>query len=566
MENSKVRYVSSIKFRVTLLVVILVIISCVTNTVVSTISSRKSISGIMQQNMVSLSDAYGIYVDTSIENNGAEKALDPEALDALVGDVKLEGVSSSYVYIVDRTGTMLYHPTPEKIGQPVENDAVKGLVAQIESGTIPGPGFDEYLYKGVMKYASHYITKNAEAIIIVTADKDDALSAANNLSKVLIIIGIGFAVVASIIGLLISNSLLKPFGKLSEYLTKISTLDFEDDMEVERMKNRKDEAGVMARSVVKLMYSIKDTILEIKEQNSKIVGTIVFLKEKIEDSNTNINQVECAMGEIATGVTSQAKSTEDTSDNIHNIVEQIEQTNNVVEGLNTNATHMKEAGNEALETITELINTNKQTVEAINDIYEQAKVTNNSVSNIREATELISSIADQTSLLSLNASIEAARAGEAGRGFAVVASEIQSLSSQTAESTSRINEIVNKLIADSEREMSIVTNVLDIMNKQDENVNKTNTVFESVFEGIDNSMKSISEISIKTNEMESSSVKVIDAVASLSSIAEENAAGTEETSASVSYISAFIAEISDRCNELSDIADALESKVDMFKI
>ena len=583
MEKNKIRYTSSIKFKVTILLVVLVVISCATIIIVAEIQTKKSLSETIQQNMCSVSNAYGAYLDSELADGNIEEVLALPVFDEadktkvteesflmkMFKNVSLEGIKGSYLYAVSTDGTMLYHPTAEKIGNPVENDAVKGVVADIKSGKIPEPDFVEYLYKGAMKYASYYVAKNgdeAAAIIIVTADKKEALSTATKLSTTLIIIGVCFAVVASIIGLILSNKMLQPFATLSEYLSQIASLDFANNQEVDQMKNRKDESGLMARAVARLSGALRDVIYEIKDQNMKITDTIKFLTEKIEDTNTNIAQVENAMGEIATGVTQQAKSTEDTSDNIHNIVNQIEQTNNVVEGLNSNATQMKAAGNEAVDTLNELINTNKQTVEAINDIYEQAKVTNNSVSNIREATELISSIADQTSLLSLNASIEAARAGEAGRGFAVVASEIQSLSSQTAESTARINEIVSKLIADSEREMSIVTNVLDIMNKQNENVNKTNTVFESVFSGIDNSMNSISEISTQTSEMETASVKVIDAVASLSAIAEENAAGTEETSASVSYIGSFMNEISNKCSELSSIADTLESKVDMFKI
>ena len=90
--------------------------------------------------------------------------------------VKLKGVDSSYAYLVDADGTMIYHPTEDKIGQPVENSIVKGVVQDIEDGKNPESSVVAYDYNGETKYAAYYIDRNQSAILVVCADEDDVYS------------------------------------------------------------------------------------------------------------------------------------------------------------------------------------------------------------------------------------------------------------------------------------------------------------------------------------------------------------------------------------------------------
>ena len=151
----------------------------------------------------------------------------------------------------------------------------------------------------------------------------------------------------------------------------------------------------------------------------------------------------------------------------------IEHTNSQVESLTSTANLMRESSEEAAATLKELDNINQQAIASIDVIYEQTNITNISALKIKEATTLISSIAEETNLLSLNASIEAARAGEAGRGFAVVASQIQKLADQSNESANQIDQIIHALIEDSEKAVKTMDEVKTIMNLQSENVHKT---------------------------------------------------------------------------------------------
>lgn len=558
-------FIHSVKFKIILMIFVIVFVCNTMNFLIATNSTEKSMRAMIEDNLLSVAVAYGSVVDEHISEHGAE-ALDLSGLSDVLADVEIAGMESAYIYVVNASGKMLYHPDHQKIGLPVENDAVNTLIGQLKTGVVPEPGFIEYEYKDAVKYAGYYIAENQEAILLVTADEEDALASLNGLKKQMQFSCVVAMFSSAAIGLVLAGVFLKPVNDITRYLSELSTLKFYKDAKLMKLSRKKDEFGSIANAVVKVVDTLSVTMDELKEQATMLNEASGVLNIKTKDTTYNINQVENAMTEIAGGVSSQARNTEEASDNIHMIVEQIENTNAQVDDLSRNAQDMSVAGKNAIWTLQELTMANDETVKAMSQIYEQAKITNQSVANIREATNLITSIAQQTNLLSLNASIEAARAGEAGRGFSVVASEIQNLAGQTSESANRIEEIINTLIKESEREMKTMEEVMEIMKKQDEHVSETNRVFGGVIQGIDASMKGIQNIAERTDEMDNASGKVIDVVGSLSAIAEENAASTEETSASLSCVVGFVDEIAEQCDTLKDIATRLEEKISMFDL
>nr|WP_253295564.1 methyl-accepting chemotaxis protein [Roseburia sp. MSJ-14] len=244
----------------------------------------------------------------------------------------------------------------------------------------------------------------------------------------------------------------------------------------------------------------------------------------------------------------------------------VEDTNSQVSALHNAADAIKESSDTANNTLQELDLINKKAIDSINVIYEQTHTTNESALKIKEATTLIASIADETNLLSLNASIEAARAGEAGRGFAVVASQIQKLAEQSNDSARQIDEVIYALLEDSEKAVKTMDEVKTIMEQQSENVSKAGTVFSQVETGITESINGIAQIADRTNKLNSTRSGIVDVVQNLTAIAEENAASTEETSAAVIEVANVMQEISDHAAELQNIASTLEKNISIFKI
>ena len=563
--QNKVSLLHSIKTKIVLLVIVVIIATAGINLLVSVPLIKKNFTTLTQNYMKDMASLVGETIETEIGYLGAEAVLTPEELAKVAKDIKVSGMDSSYAYIVSADGTMMYHPTPEKIGQPVENDAVKSLLAEIAKGNRPEPDVITYLFKGVAKYASYYIGSNMDYIVIVTADESEALSSVSMMMQRTLGGSAAALVFYSIIGFLIAAIIVKPIEKATKMIVKISELDFTDRENLQASLNRrKDETGVMAKAIDTLRKELADVIRSITGQSVELHDASNAMNNSAYETSQSVDQVEKAINEIAQGATSQAQETQTATENVILMGNMIEETNNEVEKLRNNARSMRDSGDKALNILAELNNINQKTKEAIQTIYEQTNMTNESALKIKEATDIITDIAEETNLLSLNASIEAARAGEQGRGFAVVASQIQKLAEQSNDSARQIADIINLLITDSEKTVETMEDVKAVIEQQNEHVINTGKAFMEVKTGIDSSVESVREITAKTKQLDDARVKVVDVVQNLTAIAEENAASTEETSASASEVGAIIGTISDNAQQLNTIADELKNSIKQF--
>lgn len=561
----KVSFIHSISFKILACVVVSVVISCIFIASVILGDMSKVISSNIEDYMYDVTVSYGKNLDREIAISGKE-ALEPQKLSELCEDIHIEYAESSYAYVVDAQGIMLYHPTAEKIGQSVENDVVKGLVEQLNAGSIPKPDVIDYVYRGVEKYAAYYIDSEGSYIFVLTADSSEVFARFYRSINV----GIGCCILVVIlfgfVGLLLARFVVRPIRMLTQNIVKLSELDFTESETNKKLSKRKDETGMMNQATGILREKLVEAFTIINKQSKELYNTVECLYNSAAECGETVVQVDKAVGEIADGASSQAHETQKATENVILIGSMIEETGRQVRNLNENAASMKIAEEEATHTLGLLNDTNQKTKEAIDKIYGQTHTTNESALKIREATVIITSIAEETNLLSLNASIEAARAGEQGRGFAVVASQIQKLAEQSNESARVIEEITDSLIHDSQEAVTTMDGVKEIISMQSENVEKTGASFTEVKKGIDVSITSVDEISANISKMDAARVNVVDIVQNLTAIAEENAASTQETSASVTEVSASIQNIEDQINVLNKVVKELDNSMSEFRV
>lgn len=557
----------SIKGRISLL-----LIACIIGVVVILLflilpNVKKSMKDLTQNYLYDITVSAGERINLAASESDIETVLDAESLNRLVGSIGLEGVASSYAYVVASDGIMLYHPTESKIGEPVENAVVSGVVKEIQAGnTKIDPQVVEYEFKGVIKYAAYYVNENADFILVISADEDEVMKPITRIMQISIAAAVLIIVICSVIGYILAGTMISPVVKVTGVINKLADMDFtENDIQIQ-LNKRKDETGEMSRTINTLHDQLISVVSNLKQQSEDLFSAADSLSVNVSETATTIEQVEKAVAEIASGASIQAGETQKATENVILMGNMVKDTSGEVENLLVNATGMKTSSDEASATLIQLEQINKQAKEAIDTIYEQTNTTNESAMKIREATTLITSIAEETNLLSLNASIEAARAGEQGRGFAVVAAQIQKLAEQSNESAHQIEAITDSLISDSEKAVSIMGEVKDIMAKQNEHVTKTDEIFTQVKNGIDSSIDGVTRIAEKTRQMDEARVNVVDVVQSLTAIAEENAASTEETSASVTEVSSIITNISDNTEKMKNVANELEQNMGIFKL
>ena len=564
-QENKISALKSVRGKTIILVDIVILIMMIVLLANVVPKAQRSMKNTTQNYLADMALAYGTMIENECADNGNETELTPDELKSQLAEVGVKGIKSSYAYVVDKNATMLYHPTASKIGQPVENTVVKGLVAQIQAGTIPQSSVTSYNFNGVIKYASYYVAPDGAFILVISADESEVLKPVNDMFSSSVVIGIIVAIFMGIICSLIVRNILKPIGLMTSFITKMTNLDFTEDKTGQQLAARQDEFGYMARAIDQLQKKLASTIDRIKGQSNKLYSSSDGMYKNAYSMSETSEQVDKAVSEIAEGASSQASETQKATENVITIGNMIEEASQEVKDLNEMASGMRNSNQVAIGILQELGSVNEQTRNSIGDIARQTVTTNESASKIREVTGLITEIAEETNLLSLNASIEAARAGDAGRGFAVVASQIQKLADQSSSSAKQIEEIVDRLISDSEQAVATMDQVKAIISKQSEDVERTGNAFGEVSEGIKNSMSVIQSISEKVRTMDEARVNVVDTVQNLTAIAEENAAGTQESSASVTSITGIAVNIEQSSSDLKQIAMDLDEDMKEFK-
>ncbi len=330
--------------------------------------------------------------------------------------------------------------------------------------------------------------------------------------------------------------------------------------------DRGDEVGDIARAIQSLIDSLHEIITSITDSSKALEEFSDQFTSSFKLISTSISNVNIAVDEIAGGATSQAHETMSANQRVNEMGQALEETSMNVETLNSSSQKMKEYNKTAGRNLEELTEISEKTKESVNEVQKQTNLTNQSAQQIREATELITDIAAQTNLLSLNASIEAARAGENGRGFAVVADQIRNLSEQSRQSAERIVQIVNDLLENSDTSVKTMNEVTDNIKVQNDKLCETEQMFKSLNTEIYEVTEAITQISEQTTALNMHKETVTGIVDNLASIAEENAASTEETSASMMELNDIVTECHEAIGELTRLAVQLAENTKHFEM
>ena len=297
-----------------------------------------------------------------------------------------------------------------------------------------------------------------------------------------------------------------------------------------------------------------------------LISSSDSLEQTSHQTFENMDYVMQSVDTITTSAISQAKDTKSASDNITHMGNLIIETGSEADLLNKNADKMLIVSDKTTFAIDELKKISEEVGSSVNIIAELTEQTNESAKTIREAAEFISGIADETNLLSLNASIEAARAGEAGKGFAVVADEIQKLAVQSNEASSRIDKIVNTLIVDAEHVVDSMEQMKSVIGKQNEYIKSTEESVSEVMEEINESIEKIRNIEKRTQDLETARKEMMGMIAGLSDIADSNVVNTHETSKVINDVSDRFKKVEESAVNLRVTADILEQNMKIFKM
>ncbi|MCR5355322.1 MAG: hypothetical protein K6E43_07035 [Lachnospiraceae bacterium] len=503
------------------------------------------------------------------ENNGEKEYSDEER-----GDV-LGNLKNAMAEVKDSTGAeyvLYYNATP--LINTFESDIseVAGVGAIDEEILADWQAkkeiYEEEKINGVEYYTfltntSH--TDGYDIFIKAFYPKSEIRALTQNVLTYVTMGLVVFLLVTVVISYIVCKKLTKAITSAVDNLDTVADGDLNVKLD-DRLLNRGDEVGNIARSVQTLISNLSDTIKQINVTTAALGTFSGEFKENFQNIDTSISDVNSAVEDIANGATSQATETQSVSAQMDGMGEAIGEASEGMDRLLESTNEMKNKNDLMGKTLKQLMEISEQTKVSIDEVHEQTNVTNSSVTEIRNVVDIISDIANQTNLLSLNASIEAARAGEQGKGFAVVADEVRNLAEQSADSAQKISAIVEELISQSNVSVETMNSVLDEIDRQNEKLATTQQVFKELGEGIEVVADEITKSSDQITQLNTVKTQVVDALSSLAAIAEENAASTEETSATMIQLENIVNDCNQATNQLVVLADDLQQNISKFDL
>ena len=560
MEQSKTKKRGTFAAKIIVMVILAVIVSNVICMVFILESSKKQITDSTKHTMVDVINTTSKIVENEISNADTED-LDYDEYAKSLSDVKLEGMDSSYVYVVKNDGTMLYHPTKEKVGQPVENAVIKGVVQQLQDGKKPGTTVVEYDFNGTTKYSAYTILNN-ENILVLTADESEALAGITTVTGVAVGISAIVVLLAIIICFILGRRLMRPLVKVSTIIEEIANGDINADFGM--VKESNDEIGLIIEKMKELTQSLGSIVGKIRNSSDTMSSNSYELNDTSSQTLAANNEISKAVEDVAEGSTGMAASISKINENLLEMSNETKDINASVDEIKNQTVAVQDSSKIMNDKIKSMQDSSHKMDEGISAISKRIETVNTTVDKVSNIVSVIEEISSETNLLSLNASIEAARAGDAGKGFAVVAQEIRVLSDNTNTELENIKQIISSLVEECRYCVQASGTIVEDNAKQKEEIKAVLDEFGSLDEQIQKTAEKADEIEELVTAMIELNDDITKSSNSLTDVSAANAAATEEMNANIEELNAMMHGVSEMAEHMNNESDGLKEALSFF--
>ena len=542
------------------MVILAIVISNVICMVFILESSKKQITDSTKHTMVDVVNTTSKIMENEISNSGVDD-LDYDGYANNLSDVKLEGMDSAYMYVVQNDGTMLYHPTKEKVGQPVENAVIKGVVQQLQDGKKPGTTVVEYDFNGTTKYSAYTILNN-ENILVLTADESEALAGITTVTGVAVGIIAIVVLIAIIISFIMGRRLMRPLVKVSTIIEDVANGNIEADFSV--VKETNDEIGLIIEKMKELTQSLGSIVGKIRNSSDTMSANSYELNDTSSQTLAANNEISKAVEDVAEGSTGMAASISNINENLLEMSNETKDINASVDEIKNQTVAVQDSSKIMNDKIKSMQDSSHKMDEGISAISKRIETVNTTVDKVSNIVSVIEEISSETNLLSLNASIEAARAGDAGKGFAVVAQEIRVLSDNTNTELENIKQIISSLVEECRYCVQASGTIVEDNAKQKEEIKAVLDEFGSLDEQIQKTAEKADEIEELVTAMIELNDDITKSSNSLTDVSAANAAATEEMNANIEELNAMMHGVSEMAGHMNNESDGLKEALSFF--
>ncbi len=537
-----------LRTKIAIMGIMCAVVAIVMNLVISLPRARTLIADSVSNNMLNLAKAYGKMVEIRIQQNGNSMIL-TEELQELFQGVKVDGVDTCYPYFVSSSNKVLYHPDESLIGTDNANSIALQIVNEVSSGLNPDiePKVVEYEEDGRKMIAGYYVLDSIGSIVMIIAEKQDAVSVISALVKTNVEAAMIAVLAALVLSLVFATLLSGPIKRVNKVIGQCASLNFKNHHELEKSTKRKDEIGDMSRSMEKMlqvligmvgkMSSVSGDLVSDADNLGKMVGVLEDHSEKNSKTASQLSDLMRGNQESAELI---YKNVSGINENVQEINGQTQKAAQVIHRVLLNAEVMRESTENASRRTAEMYETLKRESRAITDRSRE-------IDRINELTSGILEIADSTELLALNASIEAARAGEQGKGFGVVAEEIGKLAQQSNGLASSIMDTTEHVRSVTEEAFLCLEKTVDFLE---------HTIIKDYSSFLETSCVYVTD----SKEIESNVAKIRESVELLHSMTEEIKGVVDQISESIGNSTRGISNVENQSRELQEMV------IDVYKL
>lgn len=501
-------------------------------------------------------------INTGVTFGCATFTVPVELFTKEIEDVKLQDTKSSFAYLISPQGYFLYHPQKDYIGKITGEKTIRDLIAQgnVESAVV------HFNYEGE-KIAGMATSKSNGWTLIIQADKSELLQPINNTVVSSILICILISLIVSILAYIAMYKFLYPIIIMTKEISDISSLDFRSITEIDNLTGNKTEIGTMAKEIKKMHNNIKNVINNL----NNVTMNISSESENLIEIASNLNDCATENSAISEELSSGMENTTEATETIREKTNMIKQRTDEIEqrSQNTIALSYKitERASDAKVSSEQAAANTRSLYSKVSEEARVALEKSKAVSKINELTKTILDIAEQTELLSLNASIEAAKSGKYGKGFSVVAKEISNLAEQSSNTVTSITSIVEEVTDAVNNIENCLNNTLEFI---DTFIMKDYDKFNNIsvtYQGDANAFEdAINQITLSLQSLELATNDIVEAVKEISETIGEASDGVTSIAERSTQVVDLSSNTFTQVKVSGEMAETLQEIMDRFKL
>lgn len=483
--------------------------------------------------------------------------IDLPVVTDMIGKIHLG--DTGYMMLVDSEGTIVADPKHKEADfKKLSDSGISGMekLDGVSSGIV------RLQMDGIDKLASIYSSEKTGYRYITLIDESQLFAGLNSMRKILIGVLLAALVIIVLAMNWVSNKVLAPLQNVSRAADAIADGDLRNvDVRVETQ----DEIGVLAQSFQSMAKQLQELLVQIQTSAKDVSMFSNQLSGSSEQCSDTIVHVAETVGDIAGTARDQKKTMEQVVEHIRRMAEQMTAVAEKMEIVRSSSANAGAAAADGEKSISEAVAQMEKISDTVGRSSEAVEILGQRSQQIGEIVNTISSIADQTNLLALNAAIEAARAGEHGRGFAVVADEVRKLAEQSGSATEEIAQIIRDIQASTENAVGVMKAGTEEVRSGSEIVGQAGERFSQILSNISEMERLIRESTQDTNEAAKGSKEVLEAAGGVARNTEQMADSIGSISAATEEQSASMEEIAASSHSLANMSEKLQEAANKFK-